>query len=698
MRFAISLLVIICIASVVGTVLPQNQPINNYIDQFGPFWAELFDTLALFNVYNAWWFLVIMAFLVVSTGICLIRNAPGMIRDARSFREHIREGSWRAFPHRAQVRFSGPADAAARRVAQWLGQTGFRVRVVPKDQTVLVAARAGGGNRWGYIFAHAAIVIICLGGLLDSNLPIRLQIWFGGKQPIVENMRIAEVPPSGRLSINNPSFRATALLPEGGQTANAVVVVNDGALVQPLPFSLKLKDFSVDYYSTGMPSDFASEVEVTDRETGETFVRTIRVNEPLTYKGVTVYQSSFDDGGSSVTVKGYGLDGVRRDDFILRGIVGQTIDIPGVNGQPAGALTFTALRPINVENLSDAGAAAPRKLGEHVAAVTGSAARDRSGEFRNVGPSLEYRLIDAAGQATDFHNYMLPITLDGYPVFLLGVRSSPAEPYRYLRIPADAQQGLDEFMMLRAALGDPEMRARAAREFAQRSYLRQGGVDGQPFSPQAAEAMQAVEASAQRALEVFASEGLPGITRFLESNVPGDELQRATEVIVRLLMGTMSDLRAVAREQGGLEPISLDDPARLEREDMWLRLAVAALSDLSLYPAPVFFMLSGFDQVEASVFQLTRSPGKNAVYLGCLLLALGVFAMFYIRERRVWVWLRRTGDDDGEALMAMTSPRRTLDFNREFERLRQQFEQLFSTRDRRSSPAKEESHASNLER
>jgi len=42
MRFAIALLTVICIASVIGTVMKQHEPVNNYVNQFGPFWAELF--------------------------------------------------------------------------------------------------------------------------------------------------------------------------------------------------------------------------------------------------------------------------------------------------------------------------------------------------------------------------------------------------------------------------------------------------------------------------------------------------------------------------------------------------------------------------------------------------------------------------------------------------------------------------------
>jgi len=40
------------------------------------------------------------------------------------------------------------------------------------------------------------------------------------------------------------------------------------------------------------------------------------------------------------------------------------------------------------------------------------------------------------------------------------------------------------------------------------------------------------------------------------------------------------------------------------------------------------------------VFQVSRTPGKITVYIGCLLLVIGVFTMFYVRDRRIWVWLR----------------------------------------------------------
>mgnify|MGYP006204175349 CR=1 FL=1 len=100
--------------------------------------------------------------------------------------------------------------------------------------------------------------------------------------------------------------------------------------------------------------------------------------------------------------------------------------------------------------------------------------------------------------------------------------------------------------------------------------------------------------------------------------------------------------------------------------------AVLSLSDAQIYPAPLAFELKDFTQVQASVFQVARAPGQNIVYLGCLLLILGVFAMLYVRERRLWVWLAPAGDQGSEARMALSSNRKTMEADREFDLLKTQ--------------------------
>lgn len=108
----------------------------------------------------------------------------------------------------------------------------------------------------------------------------------------------------------------------------------------------------------------------------------------------------------------------------------------------------------------------------------------------------------------------------------------------------------------------------------------------------------------------------------MEQNVPEAERPKASEVLVRILNGVLLELMQSARGADGLQPLATD-----EKTQKFMTQAVLSLSDVQLYPEPVVFELTNFEQVQASVFQVARAPGKLVVYLGCLFLILGVFAM-----------------------------------------------------------------------
>ncbi|WP_423192522.1 cytochrome c biogenesis protein ResB [Cupriavidus sp. H18C2] len=678
MRFAITLLTVIAIASIIGTVLKQNEPYPNYVNQFGPFWADLFHALSLQKVYSSWWFLLILGFLVVSTSLCIARNAPKMIVDMRSWKDHVRERSLRAFHHRGEFDARRPRAEAAARLGALLRNRGYRVKPVAHDGATLLAAKAGAANKLGYILAHTAIVVICVGGLLDGDMLIRAQMWFGGKSPISGNAIISEIPAKHRLSASNPGFRGNAFVPEGATVSTAILNVADGALVQDLPFSITLKKFTVDYYSTGMPKLFASDVVVTDRATGKQTAATIKVNEPLIVDGVAIYQSSFEDGGSRLKFVGYPMAGSTHATFPLAGTVGGNVQLTGTGtaaDQESLTVEFSDFRQINVETVTDAsgkadvrGVARKSTLEQHLGAA---ASLDKDKDLRNVGPSVQYKLRDRNGQAREFNNYMLPVQLDGQTLFLAGMRESPSEPFRYLRIPADDQMSVADWMRLRAALQSSAMRGEAARRFA---LVSMPGADKETLRHQLAEsALRAMDlfAGATRAAPDAPPGGFTAIAAFLEKSVPQAEQQKAADVLLKILNGSMWELWQLAREQDKLPAVPND-----AKSGQFLQQSINALSDSFFYAAPVFLQLDDFQKVNASVFQMTRAPGKNIVYLGCLLLVLGVFAMFYIRERRVWIWIkdRQPGDLDHSAgshvLMAMSTQRRTMDFEKEFVTLR----------------------------
>jgi cytochrome c biogenesis protein len=701
MRFAISLLVILAIASIIGTVLTQEDPYPNYVNQFGPFWADIFRGLSLYNVYSAWWFMLILIFLVISVSLCVIRNGPKMIADIKSWKDRVREGSLRAFHHKGEFPLvpSTRADTAAK-LQRLAGKMGYKFVTRETDSgATLIAAKRGALTKLGYISAHLAIVIICIGGLLDSNLPIKLQMWLFNKTPIASNEVINDIAPNHRLPTSNLTFRGYAWVPEGQHVATAILNQQDGSLIQDLPFSIQLDKFIVDYYSTGMPKLFASDIVVIDHATGKRIPARVEVNKPFTYDGISIYQSSFQDGGSKLSMTAWPMSGGSAKTTPFDGAIGGTAPMsPQIIGGKGESVEFTDFRAINVENVTDGngsidarGVGQTQTLKQAFDERLGSGAKtSKPTDLRNVGPSVQYKVRGTDGQAREFNNYMLPVDVQGQQMFLAGMRLSPNDPFRYLRIPADEQSSVKQWMNLRAALETPAMRDEAARRFAQRSV------------PEAnAELQKHLEESASRVLNLFAGAdetgvaavpGQPGavlggfqaIAGFIDKSVPKGEQEKAAGLLLRMLEGATWDLWQISRAQNGLPEAKPD-----AKNTQFVQSSINALSDSFLYGSPVFLQLDSFKQIQASVFQLTRAPGKKVVYLGSFLLVLGIFSMFYVRERRLWFWLKDTTTGGTSVLMAMSTARRTLDFEKEFAQTRDAIGAMLGVKPQPVSPSPE---------
>jgi len=654
MRFAISLLTVLAVASVIGTVLKQAEPYTNYVSQFGPFWFPVFEVLGLYNVYNATWFLAILGFLVLSTSLCVYRNGPAMLREMRSFREQATERSLQHIHHRAEYELAAPAAGVLQRAFAYLSAQGFRYRVIERGEDTLIAAKAGSYHRTGYLLTHCGIVVICVGGLLDGNVPLKLRQLTG--QVVLETRDVpqSQVPPQSRLSPSNPSFRGNVNIPEG-TSANVVFQnVADGYLVQDLPFTIALKKFHIEHYSTGQPRDFASDIVVVDHETGERFERTIRVNYPFIHRGIAIYQASFADGGTRMQLKGWPLLSPKVAPFDVAGAVNQATRI--TSGDTEIRVELSDFRPFNIEDLSANAAGSSRievaSVSKQVLAQLGSGAADMSKkDLRNVGPSFQYRLRDDQGQAREFSNYMLPLQLEGAWYLMTGVRSSPNEGFRFLRLPLDVDGRIDGHMQLRAVLLDDKAWPEIGRRFARNAISGSTVPAG----------MQArLAESAEKVLQLFAVRGFESVGQFIEKGIPQAEQEKAADVYVKVLEGAAFEALQLARERAQLPPAPFD-PQTMR----FVRDTLTSVSDSFAYGAPVYLQLLQYDEVKASGLQLTRAPGQDIVYGGSLMLVLGVFAMLYIRERRVWLLVKPV---QGKMLLAMATNRQNLENEREFER------------------------------
>ncbi len=633
MRFAVSLLTLLGIASIIGTVLKQNEPYQNYIIKFGQFWFELFELLGLLDVYHAAWFLIILLFLVISTSLCVLRNTPVMVKEWKTYKEHASEKSLRLFGHYRSFNTTQPLQQVQARLTEYLTGQGYSYKLKPlQSGDVLVAAKSGTHQRLGYIFTHAAIVVICFGGLLDGNLPFKVQELLGLKKVETLDIPASKVPEVSRLGVNNLSFRANMTLPEGERDNIAFVRVRDGYLVQDLPFTVALKDFRIEHYPTGMPKSFESDIVITDPDLAKPIETTIRVNHPFIYKGIAIYQSDFQDGGSKLRFRLWNLAANSLNSNDIEGVVLRK----GFLGEGDAKLTveFNEFRQFNILNLS----------------------ADGKGKPRNVGPNTTYKLRNASGQAREYVNYMQPLQLDGRSYFVSGMRETVQEEFKYLRIPADDALEITGFMALRQAMRDEQMMQQVASRLA-----KQAPGDKPALKVQ-------FEQSLQQLLRTFKKGGYSALSQVIETAVPKDQREQAAQMYLKLLNAAALEAYQLSREARHLDKAADDQVTAVFIQD-----SLNAMNDLFFYGTPYYFELTNYELKQASGFQLTRSPGQNWVYLGSVMLVVGIFAMFYIRERRLWLLIK---PQQQEVLLAMSSNRKNMDLDADFESKRQQIAAL----------------------
>ncbi len=636
MNLAITLLVAVAIAAIIGTVLKQNQPYVDYVLKFGPFWFEIFKALDLYDVYSSSWFLTILTFLVISTSVCVYRNTPHMLRDMRNFHEHAHQAALQRLAHHAQWQSSQSLQYSIDYAGALLRHKHYKIKQLDTKGGLLIAAKKGAGSRLGYIFTHIAIVVICIGGLLDGNVPLKIAQMRGDIAVETRRIPASDVPAQSTLPADNQSFRANIDIAEGKAANIAFIDFKDGYLVQKLPFTIHVDDFRIEHYESGQPKSFESDLAILDKDLGAPVRRTISVNHPFSYKGYTIYQNSFGDGGSQLKLALNPLTGTDGKAQDIEVAVKETFPIKTASGELS--LEISDFRPFNVN---------PDPTGVK--------------KFRNIGPSFQFKLRKADGTAHEYLNYMQPVEQDGAHFYLSGMRRSPAEPFQYWFIPADAEKRPDRFLNFLATLNNPDRLSKIALATAQSTE----NSNSLPAAEQQKVAEFMIAISRQ-----FIEGGNERISAQIEKSVPEAQRQQVAELYATVLHQFLRNIYLSVLEQEGMD---ITQPAS-DFDMHFFENAVNALGAAYQYDSPVLITLNSFKHIEATGLQITRSPGQWLVFPGCLLLAVGVFFMFYLPQRRLWVIIRPDGEKTSLTL-AGSALRNRYDFDREFELIRQDLTQ-----------------------
>ncbi|RME32535.1 MAG: cytochrome c biogenesis protein ResB, partial [Deltaproteobacteria bacterium] len=288
LKLAIATLILLAMTSIIGTVIQQNANPQDYIREYGPTAYKIFVALDFLDMYHSWWFVTLLIVFAVNLTCCSIKRLPRIVRIVAHPNKTPDEKFFRTLGRKGEVETSLPAEEAATKAAETVGRLFGRTERHDVEGRICLFAQKMAWARFGVYVVHASILVIFVGALMGA-------FW---------------------------GYKAFVNIPEGSSTDKVWARGSDKPI--ELGFGLRCDRFEVQFYpNSRRPREFVSDLVVLENGK-EVMKKTIEVNDPLTYKGITFYQSS------------YGPMGNPQFHFRVRErATGKTVEVKVRQGEPA---------------------------------------------------------------------------------------------------------------------------------------------------------------------------------------------------------------------------------------------------------------------------------------------------------------------------------------------------------------------------
>jgi cytochrome c biogenesis protein len=255
-RLTIVILLTLAATSIIGTLIPQNQEPADYFQAFGGFLYRLFDIFGLFDMYHSWWFQLLIVLLTINIIVCSIDRISANRRILFVKKPTFSLARFRNFKRKEQFKDDRSTDQL-QEVCQAFVKRNFRhSHMETTDAGYAIYGEKGRWTRFGVYTVHLSVVLLLVGGLIGSI--------FG--------------------------FDGWVNIPEGESVSQ--IRLRSQAQVLQLDFEIRCDDFDVSFYDTGAPKEFRSSLTILEQGR-EVVKKDIIVNDPLRYKGVNMFQSSY---------------------------------------------------------------------------------------------------------------------------------------------------------------------------------------------------------------------------------------------------------------------------------------------------------------------------------------------------------------------------------------------------------------------
>ncbi len=242
-------------ASTVGTLLPQGAELEESGLSAGT--ISLIQSLGLNNLYHSSWFRMLLLLLCVNLLVCTVDRLPKTIKLLRRQEDQFDSNKLSKFGTSAVMATRMSPQEAQPLLQNAVEETFGQLKDLGSSARFCGVLEKGRWSRLMVYGVHTSVILVVFGALLGSIL----------------------------------GYKGFMNIPEG-EASDQVELTAGAHNHLALPFQVKCDKFEVSFYDTGAPKEFKSDLTIIDNGK-EVIKQPIVVNDPLSYNGVTFYQSSY---------------------------------------------------------------------------------------------------------------------------------------------------------------------------------------------------------------------------------------------------------------------------------------------------------------------------------------------------------------------------------------------------------------------
>jgi len=158
----------LAIASIVGTIIPQNESPGFYIQKYGETTAEIFRLINIPDMYNSWWFVSILSLFSINLIVCSIDRLPTVWKLVTMDNLAAKVNRLEKMTPRNRFASAKPLQQVAAEVEQTLKGAGWKPSQRKMEGGTLLFAQKTPWVRFGVYIVHLSILVIFAGAIIGT--------------------------------------------------------------------------------------------------------------------------------------------------------------------------------------------------------------------------------------------------------------------------------------------------------------------------------------------------------------------------------------------------------------------------------------------------------------------------------------------------------------------------------------------------